>query len=188
MIMRHKLFQHTKCLHNLRVDEMIMTVVPLRGLNRTFFTSSMTGMRKASALPVPVLAAPAKSRPANRSGTDFAWIPFVAVNLISAMACRVSFDTWSLSKVKRRSMESSKVSSVSSLISLLSSVSPLCSHYHQLLYFRCDFLLYFLGFLLGSWAFLSQFGFFFSEKKIFQWVLIWANFRTMFTVVIRIIS
>jgi len=46
---------------NSRVGEMIIAPVPLRGINRSLYINSTTGIRKANVLPEPVLAEASKS-------------------------------------------------------------------------------------------------------------------------------
>ncbi len=46
---------------NSRVGEIMIAPVPLRGINRSLYINSTTGIRKANVLPEPVLAEASKS-------------------------------------------------------------------------------------------------------------------------------
>jgi len=56
---------------NSRVGEMMIAPVPLRGINRSLYINSTTGIRKANVLPEPVLAEASKSLKLLKKKTDF---------------------------------------------------------------------------------------------------------------------
>ena len=59
---------------NSRVGEMIKAPRPSNSDHCRRYSSSRTGMRKASVLPLPVLAAPRQSAPLRARGIALAWI------------------------------------------------------------------------------------------------------------------
>ena len=63
--------------------------LPFRGLNRSALSSSIAGIRKASVLPEPVLAAPSTSRPAKSGGIPRCWISVMVSKFMPLMACMV---------------------------------------------------------------------------------------------------
>jgi hypothetical protein len=78
--------------------------IPFIGLNFSRCNSSTAGIRNASVLPEPVLAAPRTSFPARRTGIDFACTGVIVVNSISARALLVCSER---SSVENGSLSSS---------------------------------------------------------------------------------
>ncbi len=54
----------------------------------------MAGMRKASVFPLPVLAAPTRSRPSSRCGMAFDWISVMLTKPMASIALSVAGDTF----------------------------------------------------------------------------------------------
>lgn len=77
------------CSASSRVGLTTMTPVPLRGLKRSECSISMAGIRNASVLPLPVLAAPSTSLPVSSGGIPRFWISVMVVKPISSIAFRV---------------------------------------------------------------------------------------------------
>ncbi len=63
--------------------------VPLRDLKLVLMRSSMAGIKNASVLPEPVLAAPSTSRPERSTGMQRAWTSVMRVKPMSVIALRV---------------------------------------------------------------------------------------------------
>lgn len=69
--------------------------------------SSAAGIKKAKVFPDPVLAAPTKSLPSNKTGMDLAWISVIVVNPISCIAFKVCSHTFSFNEEKLLSLMTS---------------------------------------------------------------------------------
>ena len=81
------------CMANSRVGEMMMAPNPSSGLQRSRYSRSKTGIRNASVLPEPVLAAPRTSRPHSACGMAARWIAVRLTYLAFLRAALVFFES-----------------------------------------------------------------------------------------------